>query len=297
MAKEKKIFNFYEDLAKKDLISKLQPEFANGSMFLRDDGVITRASRMSHNTPWIHIKQAPNRHCGLYQTYFQRFGFIHSTCQECWKVVVRPRTLIELHKLLELQKVLDLPSKCGIEKRDTVHGLYGGYFYNDSLKQGREIYKVVRSNVDLNISPEVPVILKRACTEFELEMGPSDEWEVSQDQKDLEYLLSDLIDYRPRHMPQPDHLKDSVFRSWIHWAYACGDKTYFEYTGSPLFKPFVTYHEEGKKDGKKEKHSAGSPKLKAGPVRTARARPSGKKSPKPKASGHKKAARKASKRA
>ena len=115
--------SYYEDISKRDVIRKMRPLLDNGQFFLRDDGKLSRESRLSHNTPWIHQKQARNRNCGLYHIYYQQFGFIHSTCQECWKVVVRPRTLVELHKLLELQKAMDLPSTCGSEKRPTVCGL------------------------------------------------------------------------------------------------------------------------------------------------------------------------------
>jgi len=251
--------NYYLELAKKDLIEKFKSEFEKGAFFLRNDGKITQTTRLMHSTPWIHTRRAPNRNCGLYHTYFEKLkGMIHSTCQSCWKVVVAPRTLIELHKLLELQKVLNIPSKCGIEKRDTVGRLYGGYFYNDSLEEGKECYKIVRSNVDLNLSPEVSVILKRGCTEFELGTGPSDKWEVTEEQKALEYLLLDLVAVDINLSPQPEHLKDSIFRTWIHWAYSNGDPTYLEYTGGPLFRPPVTYHEEVD-NGKEEKHSvAGS---------------------------------------
>lgn len=264
----------YQDLSNQDIISKLRPLLDKGALFLRDDGKITRQSRLAHNSPWIHTKLARNRNCGLWHMYHQAFGFIHSTCQECWKVVVRPRNLVELHKLLDLEKLLDLPSKCGIEKRETVCGLYGGYFYNDSLEQGRECYKIVRENVSHNISPDVVVILKRGCTEFELEGEPSDTWEVSQEQKDLEYLLLDLVDQDVTAVPQPEHVKQTVFRSWIHWAYANGDLTYAVYTGgTPLFKPYVTYHQEVKDE---KKHNPASAKRKSGAKKSVSAKTKGK---------------------
>lgn len=244
MAKKK--MSMYDHLQRNDIITKLTPEFDNGSFFLHDDGRITRTTRISHNSPWIHVKLAPNRHCGLYHTYFNRFGFIHSTCQECWKVVVRPKSLRQLHQLLNMQEAMNFPSKCGIEKRETVHGLYGGYFYNDSKKQGLDCYRIVRQNVDVNLTADVTVILKRGCTEFELGIGPSDTWVVSKEQKEKEYQLLDMVDQDNPKMGQPQHLKDTIFRSWIHWAYANGDPTYLEYVGHPLFKPLVTYHQETK---------------------------------------------------
>jgi len=247
--------NQYETLSKADLITKLKPMFDKGALHLRNDGKIDQDTRLTYNSPWIHQRIAPNRNCGLYHIYYNHFGFIHSRCQECWKVVVRPRTLSELDKLRQIQKKLDTPSKCGIEKRDTVCGLYGGYFYNDSLEKGRDCYKLVRAT----ISPEITVLLKRGCTEFEIGGEPSDLWEVTEDQKELEEYLNDWVVSNVEKLPQPDHLKDTVFRSWIHWAYQHGDMTYLDYTdGKPLFPPYKTYHEV--EDGKEEEtHSLGSP--------------------------------------
>ena len=251
--------SYYEDISQRDVISKLTPLLDNGTFYLRDDGKLTRQSRLSHNTPWIHHKQARNRNCTLYHTLHSHFGFIHSTCHECWKTVVRPRTLVELHSLMNIQKVLDLPSKCGIEKRETVCGLYGGYFYANSLAEGKAQYKCVRKTVD-EISVDIPVILKRGCTEFEVGGTPSDHWEISEDQKKMEYLVNDLVDQNVSKIPQPEHLKESIFRTWIHWAYAAGDLTYLSYTdGKALFAPYKTYHEvcNGKKERQKERQEEG----------------------------------------
>lgn len=255
--------NAYQKISTRDIVSKLKPEFDKGACYLRDDGKITRSTRISHQTPWIHWKQAPNRNCNWYHVFFNYFGFIHSRCQECWKVVVRPRTLVELEALMQLQKVLDLPSKCGIERRETVCGLYGGYFYNDSKEEGLQCYKTIRGAIDKSIGVDVPVILKRGCTEFEITLdgkNPSDQWEVSGDQKALEYRLDDVIDMDVTKNPQPEHLKESIFRTWIHWAYANGDMTYQQYTdGESLFPAYVTYHQEAEND-KKEKHRVASSK-------------------------------------
>ena len=239
----------YKTLSREEVITALKPMLENGSMYIRDDGKITRKTKLAFNTPWIHIKGARLRNCGLWHMYHQIFGFIPSQCQECWKVVARPRTLVELDKLLEIQKLLDLPSKCGIEKRETVCGLYGGYFYNDSLEEGKKCWRLVRENVSHNISPDVPVILKRGCTEFEIDekrgFVPSNTWEVSEAQREKEKILNDIIDQSIFGASQPEHLKQYVFRSWIHWAYQNGDLTYLNYTGGePLFQAYITYHND-----------------------------------------------------
>jgi len=248
----------YQTISKHNILAKLRPYFDNGQMFLRDDGKVDRNTRLTANGPWIHQKLAPNRNCLLYHTYYNTFGFVHSVCQECWKVVVRPKTLVQLKQLMDIQRMMDLPSKCGMEKRETVHGLYGGYFYNDSLEQGLQCYKAVRMNVDSMISPDVVVLLKKGCTEFEIDgKSPSDQWEISEDQKKMERLLADLVVDDTVKMPQPEHVKEDVWQSCVHWAYSNGDSTYAEFTGGkPLFPPYKTYHEvcdgEEKKEGQED---------------------------------------------
>ena len=69
--------------------------------------------------------------------------WVPSKCMGCWKVVVRLKTLKQLFSLLQLQMRMGRPSKCGIEVRESVNGLYGGYFYNHSLEEGLECYSAV----------------------------------------------------------------------------------------------------------------------------------------------------------
>ena len=133
-----------------------------------------------------------------------------------------------------------MPSKCGIEERPIVHGLYGGYFYNDSLEEGLECYEKVCDAVDM------PISLKRGCTEFELACGNSRTWEVTDSQLGFEDMVDRcVVKYPEDHARQSFHAIQGVHRSWIEWAYAHGDKTYLEYTdGWPLYTPPATYHSE-----------------------------------------------------
>ena len=176
-------------------------------------------------------------------------------CHNCFKVVIRPPTLRSLFALMDLQKRMGRPSKCGIEIRDTVFGLYGGYFYNWGLDAGLECYEAVRAAIDAEpeLGPDVPIILKRACTEFEMLCGPSDKWEISEKQIELESLVNRWFVRDIKHRTQPEHAIANVHRKWIEWAYACGDPTYAEYTnGKPVHPPVVTY-QNLKKESKVKK--------------------------------------------
>src|SRR3989344_4298965 len=60
----------------------------------------------------------------------------------------------------------DNTRKCMPERRDYCSGAYKGYIYCRSIEEGEEIRNIVREVVADDISPEVPVTLKRGCSEF-----------------------------------------------------------------------------------------------------------------------------------
>lgn len=244
--------DLYLKLDKIDYVTKLKPllEQKGYKLRLEDGKFVPRNTACSYDVPWVYVKTTPEARCDIYQTVFhQIFKHVHSFCRECYKVVVRPRTLEELFDLYELERELDVPCKCGIERRDTVHGLYGGYFYNRGIKEGLERYKQVRELVNEKISTETPVILKRYCTEYEIgekALGPSNEMpDITTEEREWEITVESLIPRVGFGTRQTDYQIAHVMRDWIHYAYKNGDETYKLFTGgSPLFQKYVTYHEE-----------------------------------------------------
>ena len=261
------VSNPYDHFKAYDVISLLKPLLDGGNFYLRPEDGKVKADKIaiSKDTPWIHIRHTVGFDCGLWnQIIFKGVvpllpreqQFVPRNCQECWKVVVKPRTLQQLFNLLELQKALDVPAKCGIETRETVPGLYGGYFYNKSLAAGMECYNTVKiamleneylapliDEVDVH-GKTTRIILKRACTEFEHLLGDSTKWKVTPEQDFIEdlidsYMVSDNLTLR-----QPDHVLWNIKRRWIEFAYQWGDPTYTLYTGGkPLYPHYITYHQ------------------------------------------------------
>ena len=245
--------NFYKNLVNHDVITLMRPLLQQAGFRLRDvDGKIEPTyTTITWDTPWVHIRHNPWMDCYLWHKII--FDVVEkmagqawppSDCQSCFKVVVRPKTVVQLFALYDLECSLNLPSKCGIETRDKVHGLYGGYFYNRGLNQGLHCYQLIRKTVDEwpGLGPDVKVILKRACTEYEHECGPSDKWVITQDQLYIEGLVKALVVSDNALRRQPEHLVYNVQRKWIEWAYAHGDATYQEYHDGPLVPDYVTYH-------------------------------------------------------
>jgi len=192
--------SYYDQAKANDIITMVKPLLQQAGYRLRDgDGKIYADTFMAFDTPWHHVYHADGLDCHtwhkiLFDTIFQRFGkkYAPSKCHGCWKVVVRPQNLKQLFALLNLQLRMGRPSKCGIEVRPTVNGLYGGYFYNHGIEAGLECYEAVRAEIDTDplLGPDTPVILKRACTEFELYCGPSDEWVVNPEHAQIEQLVN-----------------------------------------------------------------------------------------------------------
>lgn len=249
--------NLYVNLGKLDLITKLKPLLDRKGYILRiEDGkFVPRFTSVAYDAPWVYVKTDPMARCDIYQTvFFQELGQVHSYCRSCWKVVVRPKTLEQLFDLYELEKSMGVPCKCGIELRETVHGLYGGYFYTRSKQQGLGRYKEVRQLVDDRLGKDVAVILKRYCTEYEIgpgSLGPSDQLpDLTDEEKEYEAFVESHFPRVGFGTVQPDHITARVMVKWIHYAYQNGDETYKKFTGgNPLFHDYVTYHREGKENG------------------------------------------------
>ena len=198
-------------------------------------------------TPWCHAKGSIKKHCNLdHNIAFNIFNIIPPRCLQCWKVVVTPQTFDQLMKLEQLEIQLGYPSKCGIELRDYTPKFYGGYFYNNSLDEGREKLDIVKKAVAEHISKEVAdeVILKRGCTEFEMIKGPSPYWHITEEEQDKFETIEAMVDVPRGHCAQDPMQKRMVRIKWFLWAHMNGDMTYKDYNeGESLFPDYVKYND------------------------------------------------------
>jgi len=247
---------FYEKLDEKDFLKRAFSLLENGNYRISaDTGLITVDEHIAWNLPWIIIKHPEGMNCRLqhnilFNLYKKDLGQPPIRCQECWKVVVRPNTIVQLFDLMALMEHNFKPMdelygfKCGIERREYVNGLYGGYFYNKSLDEGKVAYNIVKDVISKELGDDVSVILKRACTEFEQEFGASDKWFISDEQRTNEKTILSLFDPGRAPQPQPNFVKIPIMKSWIRWACMCGDKTYLELVDEPLHAKYVSYHDK-----------------------------------------------------
>ena len=209
--------------------------------------------------PWVYVRRVENIRCSRHNgILFEQFQIIPRYCMECYKVVIRPRTIVELFKLHEvmLSKFPEwIRCKCGVEERAYVNARYGGYCYTQGLEEGQKTYEEVREQINEHISPDVPVVLKRACTEFKEMYGPSKEWdkiektkttEIPREHWDfVEAWVDEKFEFVKGNPPQPDEIKWAVMEHWMDFAYASGDPTYKIMTeGEDKHVKDTTYHKE-----------------------------------------------------
>jgi hypothetical protein len=228
--------------------AKCQMLVANGTCIPVPEGRLEMNVQPGMNSPWVFLTTATQRSCTLWNgLYFKEFGHIPKYCRErCWKNVIKPRTVYELFQLYTTLKSLDLPSKCGVDKRDYTCGAYAGFNYNDTIEEGREAYKILREAVSDNIHPDVPVFLKKGCTEFEL-VKPSNEWlPMTEQEREMERQLDDTFKWTSHDYKQPNWQINHIKRSWLKEAYRIADMTYKDVIQQDLdFGPItITYHEE-----------------------------------------------------
>jgi len=247
-----------------NLVRLLSRFLKSGAINIRpEDMKFYAPMNIQWDTPWLHTKLDTRMNCFLWkdiifhgiveQSLPRDKWFVPASCQDCWKVVVKMKTVKQLFLMEALQKRLDLPSKCGMELRDSVFGNYGAYFYNRGLEEGLERYKMVRAEIDNEpgLGSEISVILKRACTEYEHGIGPSDKWTIDQRNIDFEKELTRLFVDNARDLEQPEMVKVEVRQRWIEYAYKIGDETVLQFNGGkPLYPGYVTYHHLAKEKDK-----------------------------------------------
>ena len=249
--------SYYSDLKNIDVIEWIRPLIENKTYKMRQsDGRFVMCEMTDpHESPWHHIRHQPGAKCPyLHHQLFNVISprtpagkFVPRFCQECWKIVIRPHNLKQLFALEKVLVELNWPSKCGVEKRSYTplsKYLYGGYIYSKSAEEGgNRLLKIREVLADTPGLEDVECYLKRACTEMELAMPHSNEWEVTDEQKRVEDILDWMIVYDIVVSETSPHLANKVHMGWIEWAAQHGDETYLDYTDGVRMVPDCVRYE------------------------------------------------------
>jgi len=253
---KKKEPNFVEQCFAEDILGPwfAANMFPNKYNIDRQTGLVINSnwSYVDHNLPWIMVNNDGTRECDFYKDVDTLHDIIPSPCRCCWKVVVMPKTLKQLFQLLQIEDAMAKADaycycKCGIELRQDVERNYGGYFYCNSLSQGLERLEQVRANVKANMEDgeNVPVILKRGCTEYERKYGPSDKWDELAEKGNWDALFNRLLavfKIDKQFHKQPLLVQKHIIMKWFAHATSIGDPTIPELNGGQKMYPgYVTY--------------------------------------------------------
>jgi hypothetical protein len=219
---------------------------------------------------YLHTQFDLDRMCQIWWgKYFGVFRCVAKKClNHCYKIVVAHRgfdeerkqyrqlNVREVMEIHDLQVRLGFTAKVGMDSRDYTPTIWGAYWYFNDKRSAWANYKDIKEAVQ-KINPEIQVNVKRSCTEFELYLGPSHEWDGRDfGWEETEKALDEWVSTIPNFSTTKQFylIQQSVKIRFLHWAYMHGDMTYKEFIdGDDLvyefegfdkrkIKPSVTYN-------------------------------------------------------
>ncbi|KKK72500.1 hypothetical protein LCGC14_2903240 [marine sediment metagenome] len=151
-------------------------------------------------------------------------------------------------EVVQLQKEMGIPSKCGLEQRPYSPGMWHAFWYgdlNEGLEGAQELYKKVERKVKEKFGIQTKVTLKRACTEMEVRGGPSEKWVYTEADGMLEILLDAFFTKDVHGTPQLAMCQARAYRLWIEEAFSRKDPTVWKYAEKNSFvQPSTTYEDK-----------------------------------------------------
>lgn len=190
---------------------------------------------------WINVPNGPTLGCDFWKHFIFRYAYSKSAvphgCKECYKVKVEPRTLRELVAGWEVAKHIECRSKWGIDFFNPFSSsVYAGFFFVPGLEAARITFKVVRDvfNSEPKLGPDIPITIKRGCSEYEALLGPSDRYQFTDEMAEVEAYLKSRF-RRPEAGKKMNI--GMALSHWIDFAYRMGDETYLDFTDGQRLHP------------------------------------------------------------
>lgn len=92
---------------------------------------------------------------------------------------------------------------------------------------------------------EKNILLKRACTEYEMVKGPSAFWFNTLEEDRTLDIIDAYVCVPRNNVDQPEMIKNHIRLRQALWAHANGDMSYVPYNGGHKFFPgYMTYHDK-----------------------------------------------------
>jgi hypothetical protein len=203
----------------------------------------------------LHLwKDAPPAGCSRHMAIFMTFGAIPKYCFDCYKLLIEPRTVMELFKLLKCFERIELPNdntrKCMIEARKNISGSYKGLVYCRGLEDANEVCRLVKEAVADDISPDIPITLKRGCSEYaqaypnygqvipgKEAMEYKNDWAFYEKFADENFIFGEPAAAVNEASDTPPLWDLFAMQFWLKYAAAVGDKSYLAITGGKAIQP------------------------------------------------------------
>lgn len=190
--------------------------------------------------------------CERHLQVFKQYNVIPKYCFDCYKVFIEPRNVVELFKLMVVFEKIKLPAdntrKCMVEGRENVSGSYKGFVYCRGIKEGRKMLKILQKAVARDISKNIPLILKRGCSEYapaypeytQIDYGVTrmkykDEWQKYESLFDEQNPIGSKSTMTGSFNKPSFNLQDAqVMLTWCIYAVTIGDESYLKISDKSL---------------------------------------------------------------
>lgn len=214
----------------------------------------------------IFRKNSINLNCERHMKIFNKFNIIPKFCFGCYKVLVEPRSILELIKLFvvfdQIKFVKNNIRKCMIEMRPEISGFYKGYIFCSSVEEAYQIADYLEIFIKENIGSGLHAVVKRGCSEYALSfpdykainksgdqlMNYNEDWKSIEEEDNL---LNSLKSNRIIIPTLPGlNLQDIlVIRNWIDYAKGIGDASVHLLRHNKIFSQEI-YNKAKKRSGK-----------------------------------------------
>jgi Tfp pilus assembly protein PilF len=214
----------------------------------------------------IFRKNSINLNCERHMKIFNKFNIIPKFCFSCYKVLVEPRSILELIKLFvvfdQIKFVKNNIRKCMIEMRPEISGFYKGYIFCSSVEEAYQIADYLEIYIKENIGSGLHAVVKRGCSEYALSfpdykainksgdqlMNYNEDWKSIEEEDNL---LNSLKSNRIIIPTLPGlNLQDIlVIRNWIDYAKGIGDASVHLLRENKIFSQAI-YNKAKKRSGK-----------------------------------------------
>ena len=202
----------------------------------------------------IYRKNKEDLGCKRHKKIFNEHNVIPNNCFGCYKVIIEPKTVIDLVKLYILFDNIKLENnnirKCMIELRPNVEGRYKCLVYCSDLNEAESISKKLKILIDDSINNNIVADIKRGCSEFGMSFPQYKDYKSNSMKYDESWKeKEELIDNKFPNLLKNKINKETisgitlndilVIRNWICFAKLIDDNTYKMISEDSFISTFI----------------------------------------------------------